>query len=153
MRTGQLSIAPWMGRLVDRWGNRPIMVVSQCIVATGPLFFLVATPERPWLVAGAFLVWIAYAGLNVGLDNIKLKLAPAENNAPFVAVYHAVADLANGVMIIAGGAILDHLRSQGWKDGSFYAELFLIGFIGRALAVPLLARLIEPGARRLRELV
>ncbi len=144
MRTGQLSIAPWMGRLVDRWGNRPIMVVSQCIVATGPLFFLVATPERPWLVAGAFLVWIAYAGLNVGLDNIKLKLAPAENNAPFVAVYHAVADLANGVMIIAGGAILDHLRSQGWKDGSFYAELFLVGFIGRALAVPLLARLIEP---------
>src|SRR4051812_18790403 len=71
LRAGQLSIAPWMGRLVDTWGNRPIMVVAQCIVATGPLFFLAASPEHPWVIAGAFVVWIAYAGLNVGLDNMK----------------------------------------------------------------------------------
>ena len=66
MRAGQFAIAPWMGRLVDRWGNRPVMFVSQLITATGPLFFLAATPERPWLVVGAFVVWIAFAGLNIG---------------------------------------------------------------------------------------
>jgi MFS family permease len=71
MRAGQSAIAPSMGRLVDRWGNRPIMALAQAIVATGPLFFLFATPERWWLVGGAFVAWIAYAGLNVGLDNIK----------------------------------------------------------------------------------
>jgi MFS family permease len=87
MRAGQMAIAPWVGRLVDRVGNRPVMIVSQLIVSTGLLFFLIATPERPWVIGGAFLVWSAYAGLNVGLDNIKLKLAPADNNAPFVAIY------------------------------------------------------------------
>ncbi len=66
LRSGQVAIAPWMGRLVDRWGNRPVMVVAQLIAATGPLFFLAASPELPWIVAGAFVVWIAYAGLNVG---------------------------------------------------------------------------------------
>ena len=65
-------------------------------VPTGPIFFLFATPEWRWLIAGAYIVWIAYAGLNIGLDNIKLKLVPADNNWPFVAVYYAVADFANG---------------------------------------------------------
>lgn len=153
MRTGQLAIAPWMGRLVDTWGNRPVMILSQCIVATGPLFFLIATPDRPWLIGGAFVVWVAYAGLNVGLDNIKLKLAPANNNSPFVAVYHAVSDLANGVTIVVGGAILDRIGAPSSQAGTLYTELFLIGFLGRALVVPLLARLIEPNAHRLRDLI
>jgi MFS family permease len=153
LRAGQLVIAPWMGRLVDAWGNRPVMVVSQCIVATGPLFFLAATPAHPWIIAGAFAVWIAYVGLNVGLDNIKLKLAPPDNNAPYVAVYHAVGDLANGAMLIAGGVIYDWLTATTSPAASLYFELFAVGFVGRALVVPLVAWLIEPGARKVREMV
>jgi MFS family permease len=152
MRAGQLAIAPWAGRMVDRFGNRPIMIVSQLIVSSGLLFFLLATPERPWLIGGAFLVWSAYAGLNVGLDNIKLKLAPADNNAPFVAVYHSAGDLANGIATVIGGCIYDYIVAEKSIAVSFYAQIFVIGFIGRMLAVPLLARLIEPGAKRVRDL-
>jgi MFS family permease len=153
MRAGQLTIAPWAGRMVDRFGNRPIMVVSQLIVATGPLFFLIASKDQPWLIAGAFLVWSAYAGLNVGLDNIKLKLAPADNNAPFIAIYHAVSDIANGVAIVAGGCIFDYIATKPAHLPTFYAQIFVLGWIARLLVVPLLARLIEPGARRLRDLI
>jgi Na+/melibiose symporter-like transporter len=66
LRAGQIAFAPLIGRLVDQWGNRPIMVVSQLITATGPLFLLAATPERAWIAYGAFVVWIAYVGLNIG---------------------------------------------------------------------------------------
>ena len=146
MRAGQLAIAPWAGRLVDRFGNRPIMIVSQLIVSSGLIFFLVATPERPWLIGGAFLVWSAYAGLNVGLDNIKLKLAPADNNAPFVAIYHATGDFANGIATVIGGCIYDYIVTEKTAATWFYTQIFLIGLVGRMLAVPLLARLIEPQA-------
>ena len=97
-------------------------------------------------------MWIAFAGLNVGLDNIKLKLAPEDNNAPFVAIYHAVADLANGIAIIVGGWILDRITAEGAHAASFYAQIFILGWIGRLLVVPFLVRLIEPGAERLRDL-
>jgi MFS family permease len=153
MRAGQWSIAPSMGRLVDRWGNRPLMFISQLITATGPLFFLMATPERPWLVAGAFVVWIAYAGLNVGIDNIKLKLSPPDNNAPYLAVYHAASDVMNGVATVGGGILMDQLFAGGSGALRLYSMLFIAGWLGRTAAVALVATLIEPGAKRLRELI
>ncbi len=156
MRTGQLALAPWVGRMVDRLGNRPVMIVSQLFTAAGPLFFLIATPDRPWLIAGAFIVWIAYVGLNVGLDNAKLKLAPQDNNAPFVAIFHATGDLANGVAVIVGGLIYDYLeilKKDPEQAIKFYVQIFLLGWIARLLVTPLLAWLIEPGAKRLREIV
>jgi MFS family permease len=153
MRGGQMIIAPWAGGLVDRVGNRPVMIISQLLASTGLLFFLIATPERSWLIGGAFLVWSAYAGLNVGLDNIKLKLAPADNNAPFVAIYYATGDLANGIATIIGGCIYDHLAANSLHMSSFYTWIFIVGFIGRLLAVPLLSWLIEPGAKRIRGLM
>lgn len=97
---------------------------------------------------------LAQQCLNVGLDNIKLKLAPADNNAPFVAMYHTVSDLANGVAIVVGGTVMDRIMAQGTTHTMpLYAKLFFWGWIGRMLVIPLLAWLIEPGARRLRDLV
>jgi hypothetical protein len=113
---------------------------------------LAATPERPWIVAGAFVVWIAYAGLNVGLDNIKLKLAPGDNNAPYLAVYYSLGDLINGVAAIGGGLIVDRLTSES-PSLRLYAQVFLLAWIGRTMAAGLLARLIEPGSRKLRDVL
>jgi MFS family permease len=151
MFAGQSGIAPWMGRLVDRFGSRPVMIVTGLIVAAGPLFFLFSTPQRPWLVGGAFVAWIAYAGLNVGLDNIKLKLAPADNNAPYLAVYHATGELANGIAAVGGGMLFDVLTGGGPEALRVYAYLFFSAWIARTMAVALVARLIEPEARGLLE--
>jgi hypothetical protein len=48
------------------------MGVCLLLVATGPLFYLAATPEDWWWIVGAWVVWIAYAGLNVCLPNLLL---------------------------------------------------------------------------------
>ncbi len=154
MRVGQFLVAPWAGRLTDRWGNRPVMTISQLVVATGTLFYLAASPETWWFIAGAHLVWIAYAGLNVGLDNIKLKLAPADNNAPYIAVYQALSDLMNGLTMVAGGILIDAtLRAGGSPAIELYAKIFQFAWIGRTLLAGLLEWIIEPGARPLRDLL
>jgi hypothetical protein len=101
-------------------------------------------------VIGAFIVWIAYVALNVGLDNIKLKLAAPENNAPFLAVYQAISDLVNGATIVAGGLLIDERLREGGSDAlMLYAQIFLWAWVGRTLLAGFLALLIEPGARRL----
>jgi MFS family permease len=144
MWAGQSWLAPRAGRLADHHGNRRVMFVSLLFAASGLLFFWAATPARAWLIVGAYLAWIAYAGLNVGLDNMKLKLAPNNNNAPYLAAFHAAGDFANGLSIILGGLLYDRLAQGGSESLSLFANLFLLGWIARTATAVLIVRLIEP---------
>jgi predicted MFS family arabinose efflux permease len=69
-----------------------------------------------------------------------------------VAIYHATGDLANGIATVIGGCIYDYIAAEKTAATGFYTQIFLIGMVSRILAVPLLARLIEPHARRVRDL-
>ena len=159
MEIGQSSIAAPVGRLVDRFGNRPVMVLSQLVVAIGPLFYIAATPEAPWWIVGAWLFWIAYAGLNVALPNLMLKLATPGDNSRYVATYFATAGLFYGLGSLAGGFAYDILnrlspaiRMGPWTLNHF-EYLFACGAVLRLLGVPLLLMLVEPGAWTWREIV
>jgi MFS family permease len=75
MRLGQMGASPALGRLSDRVGNKPVMLFCLVLTAQGPLFYFFSRPQSPWWFAGAWIVWIAYAGLNIGLNNLMLNLA------------------------------------------------------------------------------
>jgi MFS family permease len=153
MRAGQMAIAPTMGRWCDAFGCRPVMILSQLVVATGPLFLFMATRERWWWLVGAYFAWIAYAGLNVGLDNLKLKLAPADNNVPYLTVYYTVGDFIFGVSVLLAGWVCDRLEDRGFDMLAIYAGTFLLGWLGRTLVAALLVPIDEPGAWRVRDAV
>ena len=104
MRCGQWSVSPWAGRQVDRRGNRPVMMLSLALVAAGPLFYFLSTPQQPWWFVGASVMWIAYAGLNVGLPNLMLKLSPREANASYIATYYAVTGLCMAASTLVGAS-------------------------------------------------
>lgn len=157
MRLGQLTISPWMGRLADRFGNRPVMIATLPIVALGPLCYFFSDPGQPaWLaetfVAGAWVMWIAYAGLNVCLPNVTLKLAPPNSNAPYIAAYYSISGLCLAAGTILGGTVFDWLRQQpfvlagGLLTLDYYHYSFLVGWITRTMGVLFLLRLIETPA-------
>ncbi|WP_197528759.1 MFS transporter [Aeoliella mucimassa] len=134
MYAGQTAMAPTSGWWIDRFGARRLMTICQLIVATGPLFFLISTPSYPWWVAGAFVVWMFYAPLNVSLDTLKLKLVPIEQSAPALAVYYATSDLAFSATALLGSAYYDRLREQGLDAWWLFATFFLSGWVLRSIA-------------------
>ena len=157
MRLGQLAISPWIGRLADRLGNRPVMLATLPIVASGPLFYFLSDPAQPaWLagglVAAAWVVWIAYAGLNVCLPNLILKLSPRQSNTPYIATYYAVSGLCLALGTILGGTLFDYLGretfvlAQGRLTLDFYHYSFLFGWITRTMGVVVLWLVIEKAA-------
>jgi hypothetical protein len=88
-----------------------------------------------------------------------LKLAGRDQVAAYVAPYFAITSVFYAVSTIAGGYAFD-LLSAPEKSSSLarwglnaYSGAFWIGLIARLVAMLLVARLIEPGARRLRELL
>jgi MFS family permease len=149
LRAGQSGVSPWLGRLADRLSNRPVMAASLLLAATGPLFYALATPRHPWWIVGAWVVWIAFAGLNVCLPNLLLKLSPARNNIPYIAVFYAINGLA-----FAGGNTLSGALADFWGDRhlallpglppvDYYHAAFVLGWLARSLGVVVLWWVVE----------
>jgi MFS family permease len=152
MRLGQWTISPRLGAVADRWGNRPVMIVSQLLVAAGLLFFAVATPAHWMWFVGAWVLWIAYAGMNVCLPNLMLKLSPECGNAPYIAAFYAVTGLCYAASTIVGGAVVDRFGAWTMALGgcqlTFFACLFLFGWLLRSLGAVVLLSIREPTGRR-----
>ena len=152
-RAGQVVISPAVGRFADRFGNRPVLIASQLLVAMGPLFYFIATPNTRWWIAGAWIVWIAYAGINIAMPNLLLKLSPrgAEENVPYIAVYFALSGLFYAANVIFGGWLVERFADAKFAVTSaltisFYDAIFLVGWLGRTAGVLLLLAIIERGA-------
>jgi MFS family permease len=161
MRLGQAALAGEAGRYADRHGSRPLLIVSQLIVAFGLLFFVITSYEArrttameiAWLLCGAWVAWIAYVGLNVGLPHLMLKLAGPQQRASYVAWYFAVTGVVYGLSTIAGGAIYEWLSEQQIPfrlvglTFNHVECLFLVGFTLRLTAIVWLLPIAEPGVR------
>lgn len=148
MGCGQLTVSPWLGRLADRVGNRPVMFGCLLLVSQGPLFYFFASPEQWWWIVFAWVVWIAYAGLNVCLPNLMLKLSPGGSNTPYIAAYYAVTGLCYAVNVILGGVLSDRYGDSTWAFfGSvtldYYQCIFLLGWVARSLGLLALLLVIE----------
>jgi MFS family permease len=148
----QSVIMPWIGRVIDRRGNVPVLVVSQLLVAGGLLFFVIATPEYRWWIAGAYAMWIAYAGINVAMPNLVLNLTKREIYASYVAVWFAWTQLVYALSTVAGGLLFDWASQQAAYSSIFgeidhFAAIFLLGFVLRLIAAGLAARVSEPRNR------
>jgi len=161
MQFGQVGLAPVVGSFSDRFGNRPVLIVCQLIVAAAPLFYLAATPEQPWWIVGAWIVFSFYIGLNVCLPNLMLKLAPGHDKSAYVASYFGITGLAYAVGTITGGWLLDFLETmmmfERFEVGAFslsrFGYLFYVAWVTRTLGVILLLAVIEPGAWSWREIL
>jgi Na+/melibiose symporter-like transporter len=168
MRLGQLSVSPALGRMADCVGNKSVMLFCLVLTAQGPLFYLFSTPQAPWWFAGAWIVWVAYAGLNIGLPNLMLKLASGQSsgatgclsasasNTPYIAAYFTVTGLCYAANTILGGWLFDRYGNSTFifLGGSldYNQWIFLIGWAARCLGIIALLLVIEPenkqGGRR-----
>lgn len=109
-RIGQMLSSSSVGRLIERFGNYPVIACALVIVSLGPLFYFFALPERWWLLAGAALVWIAWVGVNIGVNNLVLALAPPKGRSSYIALYFTVSTFAFGAASLLGGRLFDHCK-------------------------------------------
>lgn len=152
MRLGQLGISPTMGRLADRFGNRPVMLLTLPVVASGPLFYFFSTPDQWYWMIGAWIVWIAYAGLNVCLPNLMLKLAPDKEKEAYIASFYAISGLCIAASTLLGGWLFDRYGESQFCLGrwelDFYQASFLFGWATRTMGVLVLWFVMEGAANR-----
>ena len=153
------SFAAW-GRLADRFGNKPIMVVGGALwFTTAAAAWLFTGPERHAHVwANYFVSGFMMAGCQqVGLFTLMMKLMPPQNRAHHLSVYYALTNLCAALGPALGGVLLQWLPHDAgsWlgQPLTSYHVVIVGSLLLGLLVLHLLQFVAEPSERPMRELV
>ena len=83
---------------------------------------------------GAWILGIAWVGLNIGLPNWMLRLTGQQTNAPYIATWFAVSGLIYAIGGLFGGMLFDRYRRCGltwpWYFSlDYYRTILLVGWL------------------------
>lgn len=132
-----LVFGPLAGRLQDKYGNRRVLV--GCIVGTVllPWGWVFSTPDNIlplWLTA--IFSGVFWPGLNQGVYNMLMELAPAEHRGASMAAHSAITGVGTLAAGLAGGVLATALASAQISLGPVavvgMASLFVLTSLGRA---------------------
>ena len=154
-----MSLRTW-GALVDRFGNKPVMLTTALTWLTfaGVSWLFSSRSHHAHLYAAYFVTGFMLAGFQqVGQFNLMIKMVPAENRAHYLSVYFSFTNLLVALGPATGGLILRRLPDQ---LGTFLGQPFtryhlvIVGSIACCLLTLLILRALrEPAAKSLRDLV
>jgi MFS family permease len=113
-----LMLLVW-GRLIDRFGNRRLLIVAGLVIAMMPLFWLLTglaqVQAQLWIWLVVFhLIWGGtWAAIDLGNNNIQIAIVPIEHHATFFAIAAAVAGISGALGATAGGLLAQYAHYEG----------------------------------------
>ncbi len=150
MALGGAAAARSWGRIADRFGHRPIILLCMTLKPIVPLVYLLVTPSTAFIVLLTvhFFDSMLNAGREIAGNGYMLNMAPRENRSMFIASIIALSGIVGGLAAILAGVFLTHTESFSltWlgRDWNHYHLIFLISAVLRAMCIPLAARIREP---------
>jgi MFS family permease len=142
------ALLPFWGRIVDRYGNKPVLLACGFWASLVPLAWLaLAEAGLPYgIFLAEALSGSAWAAVNLCMANIAIKMAPRENRVAYISVYAAVIGVVVAPAPVLGGVLISTLNALG-HDG--FAGLMIVSATLRLLTLGLGRRFPEPGAKKL----
>jgi HEAT repeat protein len=158
---GLMAIPLW-GLLGDKFGSRPVLVLSSTCVVLPPFLWLFTMPtaQALWMNAGVIVLLNilsgpGWAGIGLAQFNLLLGLAPPGRQGTYSAVFAAVVGLMSAVAPLIGGAVMVALTHAAVPIGdgivlNNYKLLFFITGILRIVTLLLLGGVAETDSRSAR---
>jgi MFS family permease len=134
-------LLPLWGKLIDRIGNRSVLILIGTFVAILPLFWLgiAITPLSLWLWLPLLylLSGSAWSAIELCLTNLQVAVAPCKQSSSYFAIVAAVSGLGGALGTTAGGFFSQYVFGT--------RGLFVLSAMLSAIAVLLLILVKEPG--------
>jgi MFS family permease len=155
---GGLLAAAFWGRLSDRYGNKPILLLLGFMLSLTPIMWLFCQPDQNLLntvilVVGHVFSGAVWAGVAMTQFNLLLATARPEDRANYLGVALAVQSIVGGLAPLAGAALMAVLRVQIADVTVAYKFLFVAVCVLRFLAAFTLIPVQELGSHGLRRTV
>ncbi len=138
-----LFISTW-GRMIDRCGTRPVLLVTGIATALAPVPYLFSVPGSIWPTffhnALGALFW---CGTNLCATHAQLFRSPDSHRPVYVAIFACVTSLAGSFPgILAGGALLEAIAGLG-AGPNRYKIVFVVFILLRLAVAIFLTPLLE----------
>ncbi len=143
-----LSFPAW-GALVDRFGNRPVMIVSIILIQTQNYLWCFLDSNHAWMLYPMW-IWGGYTngGFILGLFNLLLKLAPKEAKTLAIGFNLAATSVSMAAAVVIGGQLLSLGRHLGLSGLTLYHLAFLFQPSLALLGCFVLVNISEPKAAK-----
>ena len=143
---GALSLPAW-GRLLDRYGNKPVMVLSLILWQLSMFLWCFIVPSNRAILYGLW-TWIGAtsAGFVLGQFMILLRLIPARARRLAIGVNLAASSLVAAVAPVLGGWVLAHAPAGWGGPVEVYHLCFIVQPVVALAGAFLLLRVHEPAA-------
>ncbi|WP_241829227.1 MFS transporter [Desertifilum tharense] len=144
-----LMLLIW-GKLADRIGNRPLLVLVGAMVAIAPLLWILTGRDSIsiwcWLPALNLLGGATWAAIDLCGNNIQMEISPTQGSSIYFAIAAAISGLGGAIGTTAGGFFVEFAHSGGLP------ALFALSAGVRLLALVPLFFIQEPKSRPLNRL-
>jgi len=101
-----LMLRPW-GRFIDRYGNKPAMILAIILGTINPAVWLFASADKYWfLFLEAIIAGMMWSGTGVIITNFVLAVAPKGKEQIYSGMYSAVTGMAMVVTMLLSGTFL-----------------------------------------------
>ncbi len=156
LAASRMLAAPMWGRLIDRFGARPVLLTCSFGISANLLMWLIPTEQRLWPIAiDALLAGIFWSGQSLAVFSLPLTLTPREGRPFYLAGFSAAGGLAFSVATILGGALAARWPDTFVVAGHTFHDLqvlFVVSAVLRMGAAFLTIAIVEPSSRRVGEL-
>jgi MFS family permease len=140
------------GKIADKIGNRPLLLLVGILAGITPLFWLGAGADNIslwlWLPLIHIFTGGTWAAIDLCSSNIQMEVAPREHPSGYFAVAAAVAGVCGALGTTAGGFLSEEIPVIGGLPG-----LFALSAGVRLFALLPLVFVTEPRSQRVTHLV
>ncbi|MDB5343547.1 MAG: major facilitator transporter [Schlesneria sp.] len=153
---GMLTTSFWT-RLCNQFGTKPIVLIATIADLVTTIAWVFVMPQWFGLLVLIHCSGLFSAPLAMGPNNILLRLAPEKNAAFYLAIFNSIIGTAAAVAAIAGGLVatvfMNWSLSLGPIEIGGLKLVFILSTAVRLLSLPLLARVVEPDAGSVSQMI